>query len=71
MQSASYLTEHLNWILTPWYISILQNYLVINIINPLTPRSDLRNFSQQYPYIIQQTGNEITQIYQLEIVIMM
>ena len=71
MQSASYLTEHLNWILTPWYISILQNYLVINIINPLTPRSDLRNFSQVYPYIIQQTGNEIIQIYQLEIVIMM
>ena len=28
------------------------------------------NFSPQYPYTIQQTGNEITQTYQSEVVIM-
>ena len=28
------------------------------------------NFSLQYPYTIQQTGNEIAQTYQLEVVIM-
>ena len=37
-------------------------------INPLTPRSD--NFFLQYPYIIQHTGNENTQIYQVEVAVL-
>ena len=28
------------------------------------------NFSQQYPYIIQQTGNENTQMYKVKVVIL-
>ena len=64
MQSASYLTEHLNWILTAWYISIIKSFN--------SQKWFTCNFSQQYPYIIQQTCNEITstQSYPLEIVIM-
>ena len=30
----------------------------------------MSNFSQQYPYIIQQTGNENTPTYQVEVVVL-
>ena len=30
----------------------------------------ISNFSQQYPYIIQETGNENTQTYQVEVVVL-
>ena len=38
-------------------------------LNPPTPRSDShKNFSLQCPYTIQQTDNENTQMYQVEVV---
>ena len=44
---------------------------MLGCLNPLTPRSDLHVTSPlQYLYTIQQTGNEITRTYQLEVDIM-
>ena len=41
-------------------------------LNPFSPHKWLTcNFSLQYPYIIWKTGNESTQTYQLEAVILM
>ena len=37
--------------------------------NPLTPRSIICNFSLQYSYMIQQTGNENTQTFQAVVIL--